>query len=194
MSGRELAELSRHGDSTAFDEIVSRYSKRLYNIVLRYVGNREDALDICQEAFLRAYRSLDSYRGEARVYTWLYTIAVNLARNKLRDGSRKGRNKGTSLEALEEHAPAVAGTATKSARNPGTEAMEHEMEELLQECLDELPEHYRLPFVLRTFEDLAYEEIAEVMDCPAGTVKSRLNQARKLLRERLRERAILGTE
>lgn len=194
MSDRELVAHCRRGDSSAFNVIVNRYNKRLYNVVLRYVGNREDALDLCQEALMRAYRSLDTYRGDAQVYTWLYSIAVNLARNKLRDGSRKGRNKGASLDALQENAPAAASAAAASARNPGTEAMEHEMEEALQQCLDELPEHYRLPFVLRTFDDLAYDEIAKVMDCPAGTVKSRLSQARKLVRERLRERAILGTE
>ncbi len=193
-SDQELVEQSRHGDTSAFDVIARRYGKRLYNVALRFLGNREDASDICQETLLRAYESLDGYRGDARVYTWLYSIAANLARNKLRDGSRKGRDKGTSLEALSETAPAVAAAAAASRRNPGTDAMEHEMEEVLQQCLAELPDHYRLPFVLRTFDDLSYEEIAEVMDCPPGTVKSRLNQARKRLRERLRELAILEAE
>ncbi len=193
-SDQELVEQSRHGDASAFDGIARRYGKRLYNVALRFLGNREDASDVCQETLLRAYESLDGYRGDARVYTWLYSIAANLARNKLRDGSRKGRDKGTSLEALSETAPAVAAAAAASRRNPGTDAMEHEMEEILQQCLAELPDHYRLPFVLRTFDDLSYEEIAEVMDCPPGTVKSRLNQARKRLRERLRELAILEAE
>jgi RNA polymerase sigma-70 factor (ECF subfamily) len=191
ISDAELVAACRRGSAEAFDAIVNRYQDRLYNVALRYLGNREDALDVCQEAFLRAYRSLDGFRGDARLYTWLYSIAANLARNRLRDGSRKGRDKGTSLDALQKNAPAVAGSAAAARGNPGTVAMEHEMEEALQQCLDELPDHYRLPFVLRTFDDLSYEEIAEVVECPAGTVKSRLNQARKLLRERLRERAIL---
>jgi len=194
ISDREVVEQCRHGDPNAFGIIVNRYKTRLYNVAMRYLGSREDALDICQETFLRAYRSLESYRGDAQVYTWLYSIAANLARNRLRDGSRRGRDKGTSLDALQETAPAVADAAAASKRNPGTEAMEHEMEEVLQRCLDDLPEHYRLPFVLRTFDDLTYEEIAEVMNCPPGTVKSRLNQARKRLRQRLRELSILEAE
>lgn len=194
LSDLDLVEHCRRGDSSAFDVIVRRYSSRLYNVVLRYVGNQEDALDICQEAFLRAHRSLDGFRGEAGVYTWLYSIAANLARNRLRDRSRKGRNKGVSLDALREDAPGVANGAAAAARNPGDEAMEREMEEILQQCLDELPDHYRLPFVLRTFDDLSYEEIARVMDCPPGTVKSRLNQARRLLHQRLRALAVLENE
>ncbi|HNV22131.1 MAG TPA: sigma-70 family RNA polymerase sigma factor [Candidatus Hydrogenedentes bacterium] len=194
MTDHDLVEQCRRGDTSAFDVIADRYGKRLYNVAVRFLGNREDALDICQEAFVRAYQSLDSYRGDARFYTWLYSIAANLARNRLRDRSRKGRDRGTSLDALFENAPAVANAAAAATRNPGTDAMEHEMEEVLQRCLEELPDHYRLPFVLRTFDDLSYEEIAEVMDCPPGTVKSRLNQARKRLRERLRDLAILEAE
>ncbi len=194
MSDLDLVAQCRRGDTGAFDVLAGRYGQRLFHVAVRFLGNREDALDICQEAFVRAYQSLDRYRGDAQFYTWLYSIAANLARNRLRDRSRKGRDKGTSLDALLENAPAVAQAAAAAGRNPGTEAMEREMEEMLQRCLEELPEHYRLPFVLRTFDDLSYDEIAEVMDCPAGTVKSRLNQARKLLRERLRDLAILEAE
>ncbi len=194
ISDLDLVAQCRRGDTSAFDVIAERYGHRLFHVAVRFLGNREDALDLCQEAFVRAYRSLDSYRGDAQFYTWLYSIAANLARNRLRDRSRKGRDRGTSLDALFENAPAVAQAAVAAGRNPGTEAMEREMEEVLQRCIEELPDHYRLPFVLRTFDDLSYDEIAEVMGCPAGTVKSRLNQARKRLRERLRDLAILEAE
>lgn len=183
-----LVEECRNGDSSAFDELVRRYKDRIYNVAYRYLGNHEDAQDVAQDVFIRAYRGIREFKGKAKVYTWLYSIAGNLARNKLRDGRRKGRNKGTSLEALEASAPGVASLALqKPGGTPDAVASEHEMNAILQQCLEELPEHYRMTFVLRTCEDLSYEEIADAMGCPTGTVKSRLNQARTLLQRRLRE-------
>lgn len=185
-SDQGLVEECRKGDSSAFDELVRRYKDRIYCVVYRFLGNHEDAMDVSQEVFVRAYRGIREFQGKAKLYTWLYSIAANMARNRLRDGSRRGRNKGTSLEALEERAPVAA-----SGETPRSLAVDRETEALLQRCLEELPDHYRMTFVLRTFEDLSYEEIAEVMGCPPGTVKSRLNQARRMLRERLRELAVL---
>jgi len=177
---------------SAFDELVRRYKDRVYNVIYRFVGNHEDALDVSQEVFVRAYRGIEEFRGSAKVYTWLYSIAANLARNCLRDAGRKGRNLGTSLEALAESGAGMPswGSALPE-HNPRAHAEHHELDEALQRCLDELPEHYRLAFVLRTFEDLSYEEIAQTLDCPTGTVKSRINQARKLLRERLEALALV---
>ena len=191
QSDAVLVEACRNGDASAFDELVRRYKDRLYNVVYRFVGNHEDALDVCQEAFVRAYRSLDAYRGEAQVYTWLYSIAANLARNRVRDGHRKGRDQGVSLEAVAAGAPGVLAEATANEDNPRAAAMTHELEDTLRQCLDELPDHCRMAFVLRTYEDLSYHEIAEVLGCPPGTVKSRLNQARRMLRDRLKELAVL---
>lgn len=186
-----LVEECRRGDNSAFDELVRRYKDRIYNVVYRFLGNHEDALDVSQEVFVRAYRGIRDFKGNAQLYTWLYSIAANLARNKLRDGSRRGRNRGTSLEALEVDAPGRAQEAASVTETPHSVASRKETEKLLQDCLEELPDHYRMAFILRTFEDLSYEEIAETMGCPTGTVKSRLNQARKMLRERLRELSVL---
>ena len=185
-----LVEECRKGDSSAFDELVRRYKDRIYNVAYRFLGNHEDAQDVAQEVFVRAYEGIQGYKGAAKVYTWLYSIAGNLARNKIRDSHRKGRDRGTSLEALEAVAPGAAQSATMARGNPEESARENEMKEILQTCLRELPEHYRMAFVLRTFENLSYEEIAGAMGCPPGTVKSRLNQARSLLRERLKEFAL----
>jgi RNA polymerase sigma-70 factor (ECF subfamily) len=146
---------------------------------------------VSQEVFIRAYRGIGTFRGNSKVYTWLYSIAANLARNRLRDSGRKGRDKGTSFEALQDQAPGVADANAPGRPNPREQAIGNETEALLQQCLEELPEHNRLTFVLRTFEDLSYEEIADAMGCPIGTVKSRLNQARQMLRERLKEHAVL---
>ncbi|MFP4173646.1 MAG: sigma-70 family RNA polymerase sigma factor [Candidatus Hydrogenedentota bacterium] len=183
VSDTALAEACRRGDQGAFDTLVHRYKDRLYNLAYRYLGNREEALDLCQEVFIRAYRGLDGFQGTSQLYTWLHAIAVNLARNRLRDQTRKGRNQGVSLDAL----TAVGGEGVHPAAGAGprSEAQSHELDEILQQCLDELPEVCRLAFVLRTVEGLSYEAIAEALECPKGTVKSRLNQARTLLRERL---------
>lgn len=190
-SDAALVSQCREGDSCAFDELVRRHKDRVYNVVYRFLGNHEDALDVCQEVFVRAYRGIHGFKGQSKVYTWLYSIAANLARNRLRDKGRKGRDKGVSLEGLAERAPGVAAQASCTNESPRAAAEQHELEAVLQQCLEELPDHYRLAFVLRTFEDLSYEEIAGVMACPEGTVKSRLNQARKMLRERLKELAVL---
>jgi RNA polymerase sigma-70 factor (ECF subfamily) len=180
-----LVEECRNGEGSAFDELVRRYKDRVYNVAYRLLGHREDALDVSQEVFVRAYGAIKEFRGEARLSTWLHSIACNLARNRLRDGSRKGRDRGISLEALDVAAPDVARAASATYDTPRDAAERREMDELLQRCLNELPEHCRTVFVLRTFDNLSYEEIAETVGCPAGTVKSRLNQARRLLRERL---------
>jgi RNA polymerase sigma-70 factor (ECF subfamily) len=181
----------RTGDPAAFDELVRRYKDRVYNVLYRYLGNHEDALDVAQEVFVRAYHGIHGYQGKAQVYTWLYSIAANLARNRLRDGKRKGRNRGASLDALIEDAPLVAQAATAVQETPRSAAERRELDEALQGCLDALPETYRLTFVLRIFDGLDYESIAAAVDCPPGTVKSRLNQARKNLRDCLGRRGVL---
>ena len=186
-----LMERCRSGDSAAFEALVRRYKDRVYNVAYRFLGNHEDAQDVAQEVFIRAYRGIEGFKGDSKVYTWLYSIAGNLARNRLRDSKRKGRNMGISLEELELRAPGVAQEAAKVRETPEDAARKRETEEALQSCLEELPEHYRIVFVLRTFEQLSYEEIADSVGCPKGTVKSRLNHARKFLHEKLKARSIL---
>jgi RNA polymerase sigma-70 factor (ECF subfamily) len=191
QSDAGLVAECQQGDTSAFDELVRRYKDRVYHVVYRFLGNHEDALDVSQEVFVRAYGGIQGFKGSAKVYTWLHSIAANLARNRLRDGSRKGRNQGMSLDALAEAAPDMAQDAASTQQNPRDLAQKHELDAMLQQCLEELPDHYRMAFILRTFEDLSYEEIADIMGCPPGTVKSRLNQARKLLRERLESLAVV---
>lgn len=190
-SDAELVEACLKGEEKAFDELLRRYKDRVYNVVYRYLGHREDSLDAALEVFVRAYRNLDSYQGHAQVYTWLYSIAANVCRNRLRDQSRKGRNMGVSYEALAEESPGVAQQASSTHVNPSHLAQKRELDDGLRLCLDGLPETYRMAFVLRTFDNLSYTDIAASSDCPEGTVKSRLNQARKLLKECLARRGLL---
>jgi len=186
-----LVSACQNGDTAAFEELVRRYKDRVYNVVYRYLGNHEDSLDVALEVFVRAHRNMAAFQGHSQVYTWLYSIAANACRNRLRDRSRKGRNRGISYEALAEAAPAVAQQATSHNINPGRLAEKRELGEGLKACLEGLPDNYRLVFVLRTFDSLSYGDIATSVDCPEGTVKSRLNQARKLLKECLTRRGLL---
>lgn len=186
-----LVDQCQAGDPEAFDELVRRYKDRIYLIVFRFLGNHEDALDVAQEVFVRAYRGIHSFHGHAQVYTWLYSIAANLARNRLRDQSRKGRNQGISLDGMNEAAGDRGQTAVAGQDNPRDAAQHRELQDALQGCLGQLPDTYRMAFVLRVSDGLCYEEIALSLGCPAGTVKSRLNQARKLLRDCLKLRGVL---
>lgn len=184
-----LVEKCQDGDAAAFEELVHRYKNRVYNVAYRFLGNHEDAQDVAQEVFIRAYKGIRTFKGTAKVSTWLHSITGNLAKNRIRDSHRKGRGQGTSIEALMEkpaHEPFADGGPT-----PEDSARKAELDGALQQCLGELPEHYRMAFVLRTFDGLSYAEIADAMDCPPGTVKSRLNQARALLRDRLEELDLL---
>jgi RNA polymerase sigma-70 factor, ECF subfamily len=184
-----LVDECRRGDARAFDALVNRYEDRIFNAALRFLGNHEDAADVCQEVFVRAYKAIDSFEGRAKVSTWLYSITLNLCRNRVRDSKRKGRDQGVSLELLEENAPGAVGGVTNPS--PREAAQGSELHAALQACLDRLPEHYRMAFVLRISEELPYDEIAESMGCPTGTVKSRLNQARRLLKDCLNESGVL---
>jgi len=186
-----LIEDVRGGNQCAFEELVRRHKDRVYRVCYGYLGEHEDARDVAQEVFIRAYRGIHGYRGHAQIYTWLHSIAVNLARNRLRDRQRKGRNRGTSLEALQASAPEAAQAATAHTNTPRQAAQQGELNEALRLCLEALPDSYRVTFVLRIYDELSYEEIAATSGVPRGTVKSRLNQARKRLRDCLRERGAL---
>lgn len=186
-----LVAAFQDGDSAAFSLLMRRYKDRVYNVLYRLLGNHEDAQDVAQEVFVRAYHGLNEFRGEARVYTWLYSIALNLARNRMRDRGRKGRDSGVSLDALAEEAPGAAQEAAADCDTPRHAAQRRELDDALETCLARLPELYRAAFVLRVADGMNYEEIAESLECPKGTVKSRLNQARVLLRACLEQRGVV---
>lgn len=178
------------GDAGAFDALVARHKDGAYGLALRLTGNAEDAAEVAQDAFVRAYRSLTSFRGEAAFGTWLYRVVVNLARNRVRDRGRRGRNKAVSMEALQEREPTREHAAAAST-DPRAVAVGAELDALLAEALAALPETYREVFVLRVQEEMPYEAIAGVLEVPVGTVKSRLHAARRQLHGWLRERGAL---
>lgn len=178
MEDKELVSLAREGRRGAFEELVKRYEAKVYSMALNFTRNREEALDIAQEVFLRAYLALPGFHARSEFSTWLYRISINRIRDVLR---KKKRSAEVSLDDVREQA-ASAGDPIRDTE----EARQQEARKaLLHRTITELPEKYRLVLTLRDIQGLPYERIAEVLRISPGTVDSRLHRARKLLRTRL---------
>lgn len=168
------------GDETAFEFLFEKYRQKVYGIAYRFVRNREDALEVAQEVFLRVYRGLDKFKTDSKFFTWLYRITVNRSIDFTR--SRKSR----PLHGMDESAMEALGKPTAQrapAQSPVEYAQEKELEEKLRQAVATLSEKHQLVFILHASEDLSYKEIAEVVGCNVGTVMSRLYYARKKLQE-----------
>ena len=174
-------------ESLDFNSLVDAYQDKLYNVVLRMVGNADDALDIVQVAFLKAYRSLSRFKGQSKIYTWLYRIAVNTALSFRRSAAVQVSRSSVSLddnphgEDKESKREIPDSTYNGSAGAEQSEAKEH-----ITRAITELEPELRTVVVLRDLEDLSYEEIAEILEVPKGTVKSRLHRGRLVLRDKLK--------
>jgi len=165
----------RAGDRGAFEELVRAQRHRVYGLALRMLGNAAEAQDVAQEVFIRAHRGLAEFRGEARLSTWLYTIASRLCLNRLAGTERR----------LGHHGEETLGRLADVRPGPDETLERGELEEALHRAIAELPEERRVVVVLRDVEGLAYEEIADVLALPVGTVRSRLHRARLDLKEKL---------
>jgi RNA polymerase sigma-70 factor, ECF subfamily len=191
LSDTSLIERCQRNDITAFNEIVSRYKNKIYNYIYRMVGNGEDAEDLTQEVFVKMYVALDSFRSQSSLSTWLYRIAGNLCIDSHRKKSRRDAGFGGAITSLDEpfsHSSsedAHTREVSDITFEPSKVLASQEMDKQIQEALAKLPEKMRTVVVLHDIEGLHYEEIASVVDCPLGTVKSRLFNARSLLREHL---------
>lgn len=163
------------GDTNAFGELVGKYQDRLYNTIFRIVGNQEDTQDVVQEAFLQAFVHLARFRQSSQFYTWIYRIAYNIA-----IGCLHQRNRLISVERL---ADDFSETIVDRGETPPEEIGRQEDATLLWATIDQLPIEYRAPLVLREMEDASYEDIAEILNIPVGTVRSRLHRARIALRD-----------
>jgi len=174
---RQLIERALHGEIEAWGEIVHRYRGAVYGISLGIVGNKDDAEDAAQDAFIRAYENLEKYDLNRKFSTWIFTIAANLCKNKLR------RDKHTTP--LDDSVP-MDGTAEDPARTMEREAQAS----LVQQAMAELDEKYRSPMMLRFYAELDYKEIAEILELPEGTVKTRIHRAKAALKEWMVERGV----
>jgi RNA polymerase sigma-70 factor (ECF subfamily) len=169
------------GDTGAFSDLVRRHHERVYNTVFGLVGDLDEADDLAQEAFLKAFRSLRRFRGQSLFSTWLYRIAVNCSLDHLKSKHRRSTVSLDEYQDIQEF-PSIWRRNTEDA---DVGVQRRELQEILEIALDALPEEYRVTFVLREIEGMAYEEIAELLKCSVGTVKSRLFRGRAKLRESL---------
>lgn len=187
---RELVERSRKGDPDAFRAIFERYRRRAYALALGVVRDKDAALDVVQEAFLRAHRHLGDFEGNASVYTWLYRIVMNAAIDHVRkEGRRKTVDYDDAVAHLEEDSPAdTAALVPELMRgNPAKEVARREIREKIDEALGQLTPNHRAVLVMREVDGLSYEEMAKVMKCSKGTIMSRLFHARKNMQKILLE-------
>lgn len=176
----KLIEECLAGQTEAFGRLVVRYQDRLYHSLVHVLGSRDDALDIAQEAFVHAFQKLDTFQGRSAFYSWLFRIAMNAAISR----KRKERRTTGSIDAARQNA-GIEPVDEHSAAQP-THALDvSEQQEMVRRALARLPEDYRQVLVLKEMEGLKYEEIAEIVDCPIGTVRSRIHRARQELRQML---------
>ncbi len=188
MSDREidqqLVERVQRGDKQAFGLLVSKYQRKLARLLSRMIRDQAEVEDVTQEAFIKAYRALPSFRGDSAFYTWLYRIGINTAKNYL---VSKGRRAPTSTEIeLEDAEQYSEGDLLRDADTPERLLHTRQIGETVEAAMADLPEDLRTAITLREIEGLSYEEIASVMDCPIGTVRSRIFRAREAIAERLR--------
>ncbi|TVO70537.1 RNA polymerase sigma factor RpoE [Sedimenticola selenatireducens] len=179
---QELVERVQRGDKKAFDLLVLKYQQKVANLISRYVRDHSETLDVTQEAFIKAYKALPNFRGESAFYTWLYRIAINTAKNHLVAMKRRPPSSDIDAETAEQ---LDVGMRLKEYATPENHLLESEIAETVKQAINELPEDLRTAITLRELEGLSYEEIARAMDCPVGTVRSRIFRARAAIDARL---------
>lgn len=173
-----LVERVQQGDKRAFDLLVQKYQQRIVKLIARYVSDPSETLDVAQEAFIKAYRALPSFRGESAFYTWMYRIAINTAKNYLVAKSRRPPGDDINAdEAISINAPEML----RDNDSPEQILLMEEMKQIILEAIEALPEELKTAITLRELEGLSYEEIAEAMECPIGTVRSRIFRAREAI-------------
>ncbi len=181
-SDKKLVERVQKGDKGAFDLLVLKYQHKIVNLVMRYVRDPELALDISQEAFIKAYRALPRFRGDSAFYTWMYRIAVNTAKNHLAAQRRRPMDVELDLQDPEQY---DLHAKLKETDTPEGVALSNELKETVERAIAALPEDLRTAIILRELEGMSYEEIAQTMECPVGTVRSRIFRARDAIGKKI---------
>ena len=181
---QQLVERAQRGDKHAFELLVSKYQRRLVRLLARFVRDPSEVEDVAQETFIKAYRALPSFRGDSAFYTWLYRIGINTAKNYL---VAMGRRAPTTTGFDSEDAEGFEdGGQLRDLNTPESAMMSKEIARTVSDTLEQLPEELRDAITLREIEGLSYEDIATIMNCPIGTVRSRIFRAREAIAERLR--------
>lgn len=180
---QQLVKRVQKGDKRAFDLLVLKYQHKIFSIIGRYVRDQAEVQDIAQEAFIKAYRALPKFRGDSAFYTWLYRIAINTAKNHLVSRSRRPPASDVAVEDAEFYSGA---DLLRDVASPETTLQCQELEAMVDVAIRELPEDLRTAVTLREMEGMSYEDIASIMDCPVGTVRSRIFRAREAIEKRIR--------
>jgi RNA polymerase sigma-70 factor (ECF subfamily) len=185
-SATEFIERLKRREAAAFEELIAERSGEIYGLLFRLTENGEEARDLTQETFLRAFQNIDRFRGDADVRTWIYRIAINQARNRFRWWRRRRRDATVSLDQKQgESGQSISGTLAEPSENPEQQTLARERELALRSALQRLGQAYRETVILRDIEGFTYEEIAETLGINVGTVKSRLARGRQELRKKL---------
>ena len=180
---QELVSRAQEGDKRAFDLLVIKYQQKVASLISRYLRDPSEVMDVTQEAFIKAYRALPRFRGESAFYTWIYRIAINTVKNYLVAQGRRPPGDDVETEVAEQM---DTGNRMRDVGTPESLLLSEEIAQTVQDALDALPDDLRTAIVLREFEGLSYEEIANAMECPIGTVRSRIFRAREAIDKRLR--------
>ena len=180
---KEIIERVKSGEKEAYDLLVLKYQQRVINLISRFVKNHSDALDVSQETFIKAYRALPNFRGDSAFYTWLYRIAVNTAKNHLTVQSRKITKSDYDVADIEQ----IEGNMSLTEQTtPESLLAKDELQETILKTIENLPKDLKSAIMLREIEGLSYEGIAEVMECPVGTVRSRIFRAREMIDSKIK--------
>lgn len=182
-SDQMLVARVQRGDKAAFDVLVRKYQHKIIKLVTRYVHDTSESLDVAQEAFIKAYRAIPGFRGDSAFYTWLYRIAINTAKNYLVAENRRPLDHGVDLQNPEQYEMQAR---LRDMDTPERLLLTEEIQHTVEHAIEELPEDLRTAIVLREIEGMSYEEIAQTMSCPVGTVRSRIFRAREAIDGKLR--------
>ncbi len=179
----DLVKRVQAGDKGAFDLLVQKYQHKVINLIGRFVSDHAECQDIAQDAFIKAYRAIGSFRGDSQFYTWLYRIAANTAKNHLSSRARKSPAYAVDVDDAEHY---EGESGLKEYANPENMLLTNEIEKTIFTAIERLPDDLKSALTLREIDGLSYEEIADVMDCPIGTVRSRIFRARDVIDKELR--------
>ena len=187
QSDQQLIERVQKGDNRAFDLLVLKYQHKIFGLISRYIRDHDEMKDVAQEAFIKAFRALPKFRGDSAFYTWLYRIAINTAKNYL--VARNRRPPATDI-AVEDAEYYDAAASLREIENPENSLYGKELKAVVEKAMKALPEDLRSAVTLREFDGLSYEDIADVMECPVGTVRSRIFRARESIDKQVRSQLL----
>ena len=179
---RQLVERVQRGDKSAYDLLVLKYQHRIVSLVSRYMRDQDEVLDVTQEAFIKAYRALPGFRGDSAFYTWLYRIAINTAKNYLVSRSRRPPDSDIDVDQGDYQGETLA---LSDIESPENRLEGDQLEAVVYKAIDDLPEELKVAVTLREFDGLSYEEIAGIMECPVGTIRSRIFRAREAIEKKI---------